>query len=116
LLRVLVWAWVAALALSAVWVFVQRLTPALREAPPWLCWGVPAVLLVGATAAALLYALLRAPSELGAAMSLDQRFGLRERVTTSITLDADSAATPAGQALLADAEQRAGKVRVADRF
>ena len=53
---------------------------------------------------------------MAAALSLDERFSLKERVTTSLTLAPDEAASPAGQALLADVEQRLAKVRVGDRF
>src|SRR5438105_1135876 len=66
LLAVLVWAWVAALALSALWVVVQRL--AWTTAPDWVCVAVPAALLLAATVSAIVFALLRAPSPLGAAM------------------------------------------------
>jgi hypothetical protein len=114
LLSLLAWAWLAAVALSAGWFFLQPLL--IHEAPPWLRWAVLGGSLAAATASAIIFGILRAPSRLGAAMSLDERFNLRERVTTSLTLDADTAATPAGQALLADAEQRANQVRVADRF
>src|SRR5262249_20108490 len=98
----------------ALWVLVQRL--ALPSVPAALIWVVPAVAIGVAALTAVVVALLRAPTSLGAAMSLDERFRLRERVPTSLTPDPESAATPAGQALLADAEQRAKQVRVADRF
>ena len=59
---------------------------------------------------------LRAPSSLAAALELDERFGLRERVTTLLTLTEEQAQSPAGQALLADVEQHVQSLQVRSRF
>src|SRR5262249_8667129 len=61
-------------------------------------------------------AMLRAPSKLAAALFLDERFGLKERVTTSLTLAPEEEASPAGQALLADVNQRVSDLDVGSRF
>jgi hypothetical protein len=114
LLTLLAWFWVAALALSAGWFFVQPYL--LNEAPEWLRWTVLGASVGVATVLAITLSVLRAPSQVGAALSLDEKFGLRERVTTTLTLAPDQSATPAGQALLADVESRLAQVRVADRF
>lgn len=114
LLSLLAWSWVGALALAAGWFFVQPYV--LAEPPDWLRWAVLGGLAGLSTAAALTLAVLRAPNQVTADLSLDERFGLRERVTTSLTLAPEQAVTPAGQALLADVEGRLAQVRVADRF
>jgi uncharacterized coiled-coil DUF342 family protein len=65
---------------------------------------------------AVLLAVLRAPNQLAAALELDQRFHLKERVTTSLSLDAHTASLPAGQALLADTTERVADLDVGTRF
>src|SRR5205085_151835 len=83
-LDTLMWCWTGALVLAIAWFFVQPLI--LEEPKPWLRWAVAGALVGTATFLALILAVLRAPSRLAAALSLDERFGLKERVTTSLTL------------------------------
>jgi uncharacterized coiled-coil DUF342 family protein len=91
--------------------------PFLQHAPPsWLRLGVAEGLVGGATLLAVLLGVLRAPRRLAAALLLDERFGLKERVTTSMTLAPGQEATAAGQALLADVNQHISKVDVPSRF
>lgn len=113
-LQTLVWCLAAALLAGAVWCLVQ---PLLLETPPdWLRWGVAGGLVGAGFFAAIGLAVWRQADELTAALSLDEKFGLRERVTTSLTLSPDAQASPAGQALLADVEQRLAGLDVASRF
>src|SRR5262245_34998979 len=110
----LAWAWVAALILAAVWFGVE---PFLFTAPPaWLRWAVLGGLLAAGSAAALVLSLRWAPTTVAAALELDSRFGLKERVTTSLMLAPQQASSPAGQALLADAGSRVAPLHVGDRF
>jgi len=51
-----------------------------------------------------------------AALLLDERFGLKERATTALTLPAEVQSTPAAQALLTDVNQRVGQLHVSSRF
>src|SRR5437588_2023306 len=100
LLNRLVVAWTAALALAAVWFLAE---PYLVEArPDWLRWAVAGGLVGLGTLAGLAWAVRARPSPLAAALSLDERFGLRERVTTALTLADRDRTSPAGQALLGD--------------
>jgi hypothetical protein len=114
LLAAVAWNWVAALALAAGWFLLQPYL--ISEPPTWLRWAVLGGLAGIATLAAVVLSALRAPTAVTAALSLDHRFALKERVTTSLTLARDEAASPAGQALLADAEQRLAGVRIGERF
>ena len=114
LIRALAWGWFAALVVSAVWFLVE---PLLFQPPPaWLRWTVLGVSVVAGTAAAAAFAVLRRASAVHAALALDEQFRLKERVTTSLLLRPDEAASPAGAALLADAEQRVHPLRVGERF
>ena len=57
-----------------------------------------------------------ARGELNAALEIDQRFGLKERVSSTLALDADQLDSPAGAALLRDAVDRVKKLDVEGRF
>lgn len=99
--------------LAAVWFFVQ---PLLFAAPPWLRWVVLAGLTTVGLGMALWQTLRKAPSREQAALEVDNRFGLRERVTTAYALSDDLRDTPAGEAVTADAEARVKKLSVGERF
>ncbi len=71
---------------------------------------------VGGVIAAFVWTLVRGLSTLDAAVELDNRFDLRERVSSSLALSPDDAATPAGQALLSDAARAIERVEVGSRF
>ena len=114
LIRALAWGWFAALATAVAWFLIE---PLLFSAPPtWLRWTVLAVAVAAGTAAAVAFAVLRKASSVQAALALDEQFRLKERVTTSLLLGLDEAASPAGAALLADADQRVRPLRVGERF
>jgi hypothetical protein len=106
--------WAGALALAAAWFVAQpHLFPAL--APEWRL-AVAGGLVGVATILAVALAILQAPSKITAALLLDEKFGLKERVTTSLTLDPRQEESPAAQALLADVNQRVGQLDVGSRF
>src|SRR5204863_1277474 len=93
-LDLLVWCWAGALVLATAWFFAQ---PLLLEAPPvWLRWAVAGGLVGAATLLAIVLAVFRAPPKLAAALLVDERFGLKERVTTTYTLTPEQAASSAG--------------------
>ena len=71
---------------------------------------------IAALIAAGAYALVTAPSSESVATEVDRRFGLRERLSSSMTLDADERESDFGLALTADAEKRASQLEIADRF
>jgi hypothetical protein len=114
LLDAFVWSCATALVLGAIW-FVGE--PSLLEAPAWwLRWAVAGGLVGGAILVALALAFWRRPSRLTAALTLDQKFGLKERVTTSLMLEEYQRSSSAGQALLADVNQRIAEIDVGSRF
>lgn len=67
-------------------------------------------------AAALAWSIRRAPLPSDAALAIDRRFHLQERVTTALSLSPADAATPAGEALLADAAAKLDALSVRSKF
>jgi uncharacterized coiled-coil DUF342 family protein len=114
LLNCLAGCWTGATLLAVGWFLAQPL--ALEQPPDWLRWAVAGGLLAAATVLATVLAVLRAPSRLVSALSLDAEFGLKERVTTSLTLAPGQEASPAGQALLEDVNRRVKDLDVGSRF
>jgi len=110
----LAWCWASALAATAAWFLVHPLFWGQPDA--WVRWTVLGCALGVATAVAGLLAWWRAPSPLAAALALDEKFDLKQRVTTSVGLTSLEAASPAGQALLADVNQRVQPLQVKERF
>src|SRR5437762_320314 len=96
--RNLLVAWTVALGLAALWLAGQALfAPSVTET--WLRWTIPAALVGVGTLVALAMALATAPPLVTASLLLDERCGLRERVTTFLTLPDELLQKPAGQAL-----------------
>src|SRR3954447_23957681 len=77
-------AWGCALALAVIWFLVEPVV--LPGAKPYLKWTVLAGLAGAGTLLAVWLARRAAPSPLSAALALDQRFDLKERVTTALGL------------------------------
>ncbi len=55
-------------------------------------------------------------SPLNVAIEVDRRFGLKERLSSALSLDASAVDTSAGRALVEDAENRAEMIDVRDEF
>jgi hypothetical protein len=115
LLQLLLWhlpfCMIGAIVLTALWYVVQPFT------------GIPlawtgAVAIFGGLALVMTVALsfIRLPSRVHSSLSLDEAFGLRERVTTAVTLSEVQRASPAGIALLEDTRKRIASVDVPARF
>ena len=107
-------AWGCALALGLVWFVLEPV--AIAGAKPYLKWVVLGGLAGIGTAVAVWLARRAAPSPLSAALAIDQRFDLKERVTTALSLTPDVQTSPAGQALLVDANAKLERVAVAGKF
>ena len=84
-------------------------------------WGLPPVAVVGASAVlalvvAVAFSIAFRASRMDAAIELDRRYGLKERVSSTLSMEPSEQATPAGQALAADATRRVEQVNVRERF
>lgn len=115
---------VRALLFILGFVAVAWLVPKLWSLGTWLpgvetaTWyaGTLLVGVVLALALAGIQSWRRRMSALDAAVEVDQRFALRERLSSALGLDPESAGSAAGQALLADAAERAARIDVRDQF
>jgi hypothetical protein len=137
LLDSLVWCWSAALLASVVAFLLQPVlvgviytwadyrghdaveasgSGLLMLTEPWFRWAIAGCLFVVATVVGVVLAWRRSPTQVVAALELDGRFQLRERVTTTLLLAPEIEQSPAGQALIADANERVAKLDVRTRF
>lgn len=108
------WFWTAGLGATAVWCFFA---PLLHEKPSMAsALTVAGILIALGTLVAGYLAWRKSPDPIAAALVLDDRFGLRERVTTWMTLDAGQRQTAAGQALESDLGPRLGSLNLNEKF
>ncbi len=110
--------WAMLVALVAVAVPKLFAFPSLPEGWNWQTWNM--AWLGGGVAVGLLAAtvggFLRPVSREEAAIELDSRYGLRERVASSLLIEELEGASEAGAALQHDAQRIVQKVEVAERF
>lgn len=107
-------AWAASLAGAAAWVAAG---PHIAEAVPLDArWPVVGGLVALGTVAGVWWARRGTPSATQAALEIDNRFGLAERVTTALGLSAHERETSAGRAVLADAADKVAPIHVRERF
>ncbi len=105
-----------ATGLALVGFVVQPLLIERPKSYDWVRWAGLAGLFLASVGAAIYWAMRTAPSRQNAALEVDGRFGLKERVTTAISLTPELSATPAGSALLADAEAKVKPLSVGEKF
>jgi len=110
--EVLVWCWVMSLSLALCWIFTEKVWRPIVE-PWWLT--VVGSLGLGLIAAVTIWVFKR-PSKVEAAVALDQAFGLKERVSSTLTLPSELRDTPAGLALIHDATKRVETIDVNEKF
>ncbi|MEX2168589.1 MAG: hypothetical protein WD851_04725 [Pirellulales bacterium] len=101
---------VAAVAIAVPKVIVLENLPAWW-ANAWLGSAAAAGVI-----AAGVWTLAARRTSLDAAMEIDRRFELRERVASSLSLDADDRESEAGQALVSDAVRAISRIEVRDKF
>lgn len=110
----LAWCWFLALLAAALAIGAGKLwTPVGQQA--WAA-GWLAAAIGGGLASAILWSWARRQSALEAAVEIDRRFGLKERVSSTLALAPVERATPIGQALARDAEQSIRPLDVAEQF
>jgi septal ring factor EnvC (AmiA/AmiB activator) len=117
---VLSWSIFAGLIIGCIALLIPKLTPVsfvqdAQSANLWT-WSWIGGTAGGAILFAIIYTWLHATNSLNAAVEIDRRFGLKERVSSALMLDAQSQKSEFGQALIADANQRAERIDIGDQF
>ncbi|HEX4414079.1 MAG TPA: hypothetical protein VH107_10660 [Lacipirellulaceae bacterium] len=111
----LVWCLLAGLILAAIAVAIPRFI-ALAGLPErwdlmWLAGSVGAAFI-----AAIGWTILSNRSPLDAAIEIDRRFDLRERIASSLSLSPEQQTSQAGRAVVNDALRAVGRIDVDDKF
>lgn len=75
-----------------------------------------AVALGGGLSSAIVWTYLQSRSPLDAAVEIDRRFDLRERVASSLSLSPEDQSTDAGRALVSDAVRAVSRIDVDEKF
>jgi len=109
-LSVSTWGWAAGTDTTSTPVEAQK---ALAIVAAW-SWAGLALGLGLLAAACWILASLRKP--LGAAIEIDRRFGLKERVSSTLSMSAEQRQSDVGRALVNDAIHRVSRVDVAGKF
>jgi hypothetical protein len=114
-LTALAWSWFGSLLVAAIAVGVVKIWPLPIDGWIWSAAWIGATLAVGLLVAAT-FAWFRRDSRLTAAIEIDRRFGLKERVSSTLALPPSERETPIGQALVSDAVRRVERIDVGSRF
>ncbi len=110
-----VWCLFAALVVAAVAIAVPRFVSIANLPQQWdAIWFAAAI--GGGLVAAAVWTMISRRTALDAAIEIDRRFELRERVASSISLTEAERNTAAGQALVKDAVRAASRIDVGDKF
>jgi hypothetical protein len=110
----LAWCWCATLSAATIAIGAGKLWPIVDDRI-WALGCIGTALGLGALVA-LTWTWARRPGALEAAVEIDRRYGLKERVSSALALDHEQSQTPIGRALVADAQARVKDIDVADRF
>jgi hypothetical protein len=110
-LGVLGWCWFASLLAAAVVIGAARFYPLGIVDWQWLAGFLAAGLI-----AAIAWTIWAVAPALQAALEIDHRFGLKERVSSTLAMHPSDRQTVAGQALVADTDARLRRIAVLEKF
>lgn len=108
---VLGWCCFATLLVALALIVVDKFWPTGVE--PWV-WGSVALAL--GLMAAVAWAIWSGRGQIDAAIEIDRRFGLKERVSSTLAMSRHQRESDAGQALLEDALRRVERIDVHEHF
>lgn len=111
----LAWCCFASLLVAAVAIVVPKIWAMNVNAEAWFWGWVGGALVVGLGGAAL-WTYLSRFSSLDAAIEIDQRFGLKERISSTLALNEQEQETEIGKALVSDAVRRVERIDITEKF
>lgn len=114
-LSIVAWSLFAALCVAVVGAIIPKIWVVRVASEVWMWSWFGGAVAVGLLTAIVWTWLVRR-NALEAAIEIDRRFGLKERVSSALSLDAQDLNSEAGQALLSDASRRVASVDVTERF
>jgi septal ring factor EnvC (AmiA/AmiB activator) len=109
--NVLGWCWFATLLTAAVLLVIDKYFP--MHVPLW-GWAGGAFAL--GLLAAIAWTMLVGGKPLEAAIELDRRFGLKERVSSTLAMPPEDLESEAGQTVVLDATRRVARLEISDKF
>ena len=106
---------IVALAVAAISIAIPRIFVVESLPANWdMGWAIGG--LVGALLAAIGWTIISNRSPLDAAIEIDRRFDLRERIASSLSLSPEEQSSEAGRAVVSDAMRAVGRIDVDDKF
>lgn len=114
-LRVLTWSLFGTFLVAAIAIAIPKIWAVSVSETIWARgWLIGAAVL--GLLIAIVWAILNRRSPLEAAIEIDQRFGLKERVSSTFALCQTDLETEAGRALVEDASRRVAKLDIGEKF
>jgi len=111
----LTWSLLVSFAIAGIGLAIFKFWPPAMDATSWALSWLASAPVIGLLAAIIWLWRTRGRS-IEAAIEIDRRWGLKERVSSSLALKDHELVTPAGQALVADTTRRLRGVDVASKF
>lgn len=113
--RYLPWTMLIALSVAAIGLALPKFTFLPVDKGVWFIAWLVSSAAIGMLVSVVL-TLLGRPSLADAAVEIDRRFALRERLSSTMLLSSEDRETDLGQALAADAQKKADQIDVRDKF
>jgi len=115
ILNVLAWTLIIAFSICFVALLVPKIWFLPYQFEAWSLRWLAGCGIAAATAT-MIIALLNRPSQMQSAIELDQRFGLRERISSALLMEPAERESAIGAALVQDAQAKAERIDVRDQF
>jgi hypothetical protein len=109
------WYLVGTLALAAIAIAIPKFIPLGVDSTVWTYGWIGGACIVGVLMAAV-WTWWTSAGEIDAAIEVDMRYGLRERVSSTLSLTSTELESDAGHALMRDAIKAVEQIDVAERF
>ena len=109
------WCLFAALLVAAVGLAIPKIWFLELDAQSWTTAWTGGAVGVGLVTA-VVWTFVRRRNMMDAAIEVDKRFGLKERVSSALALSRDERESEVGRALIEDASRRVGTLGVSDEF